>query len=63
MTTKRSAAQAPAPERAMEDKELDRWLQARRVTLVYNGVKANTIHWERWEIDGAIDPALFTPPR
>jgi len=40
-----------------------RWLQARRVTLVYNGVKANTIHWERWEIDGAIDPALFTPPR
>jgi yecA family protein len=30
MTTKRSAAQAPAPERAMEDKELDRWLQARR---------------------------------
>jgi hypothetical protein len=39
-----------------------RWLQARRVTLLYNGVKANTIHWERWEIDGAIDPALFAPP-
>jgi uncharacterized protein len=30
MTTKRRAAQDPAPERAMEDKELDRWLQARR---------------------------------
>jgi hypothetical protein len=39
-----------------------RWLQARRVTLLYNGVKANIIHWERWEIDGAIDPALFSPP-
>lgn len=40
-----------------------RWLQARRVTLLYNGVKANTVHWERWEIDGPVDPALFAPPR
>lgn len=40
-----------------------RWLQSRRVTLYYNGVKANVVFWERFEVNGAIDPALFTPPR
>jgi hypothetical protein len=42
--------------------EQPRWLQARRVTLYYNGVKANTVFWERWEINGAVDELLFAPP-
>jgi len=38
------------------------WLQAREVTLYYNGVKANTVFWQRWVINGAIDAKLFTAP-
>jgi hypothetical protein len=38
------------------------WLQAREVTLYYNGVKANTIFWQRWAIDGPIDDQVFAPP-
>ena len=38
------------------------WLQAREVTLYYNGAKANTLFWQRWVINGAIDPAVFKPP-
>jgi hypothetical protein len=38
------------------------WLQAREVTLYYNGVKANTVFWQRWSIDGPIDDAVFAPP-
>ena len=38
------------------------WLQAREVTLYYNGVKANTLFWQRWVIDGPIDDAVFAPP-
>ena len=38
------------------------WLQAREVTLYYNGVKANSIFWEKWAIDGPIDEAVFGVP-
>jgi hypothetical protein len=38
------------------------WLQAGKVTLYYNGVKQNEIHWESVEVDGAIDPAVFAVP-
>ena len=44
------------------------WLQAREVTLYYNGVKASSLFWERWVIDEPIanrliaPPALFPPP-
>lgn len=38
-----------------------RWLQAGRVTLYYNGVKANEVIWRKALIDTPVDPALFTP--
>jgi hypothetical protein len=38
------------------------WLQARVVTLYYNGVKQNEIHWQDVVINPVIDPALFAPP-
>jgi hypothetical protein len=38
------------------------WLQAREITLLYNGVKSNTVTWQSWDIDGPIDASLFTPP-
>ena len=38
------------------------WVQAREVTLFYNGVKANTVRWETVEVAKPIDPALFAPP-
>jgi hypothetical protein len=40
-----------------------RWLQARKVTLTYNGVKQNELHWQHVEINPAIDDALFDPPK
>jgi hypothetical protein len=40
-----------------------RWLQARRVTLYYNGVKANVVVWDRFVVNGPIDEAVFAPPR
>ena len=39
-----------------------RWLQARHVTLTYNGVKQNEVFWTRTQVNVAVDPALFTPP-
>ncbi len=39
------------------------WLQAGIVTLYYNGVKQNEIHWTSVDINPDIDPAIFTPPR
>ena len=44
-------------------KSMPRWLQAGLVTLYYNGVKQNEIHWQSAEINGAIDPAIFAPPQ
>lgn len=38
------------------------WLQARSVTLFYNGVKANTVFWKTAKVNTPIDPALFAPP-
>ncbi len=40
-----------------------RWLQAREVTLFYNGVRANTVHWREVQVDVPLDPALFAPPQ
>lgn len=39
-----------------------RWLQARHVTLTYNGVKQNEVFWTKTEVNVPVDPALFTPP-
>lgn len=38
------------------------WLQPATVSLYYNGVKANTIHWTKAVVDGPIDERLFAPP-
>ena len=45
------------------------WLQARKVTLYYNGVKANEVFWTGYTINAPIAPDLFkrapgpvTPP-
>jgi hypothetical protein len=38
------------------------WLQARSVSLFYNGVKANTVFWKTTKVNAQIDPALFSPP-
>lgn len=40
-----------------------RWLQARKVTLFYNGVKANEVYWEKVRVNEPVDAALFAPPR
>jgi hypothetical protein len=40
-----------------------RWLQARKVTLYYNGVKANEVYWSRTAVNGPIDDALFRLPQ
>jgi hypothetical protein len=37
------------------------WLQAKKVTLYYNGVKANEVFWDDFQVNAALDPALFTP--
>ncbi len=42
-------------------KEMPRWLQAGLVTLCYNGVKQNEIHWQSVVINGPVDPAIFAP--
>ncbi len=42
--------------------ERPRWLQARRVTLYYNGVKSNVVYWDRYVVNGPIDETVFTPP-
>lgn len=42
--------------------ESPRWLQARKVTLYYDGVKANEVVWDKAVVDAAINPKLFEPP-
>jgi hypothetical protein len=39
------------------------WLQARKITLYYNGVRANVVYWDRWDINGAVDDTVFAPPQ
>ena len=38
------------------------WVQARRVTLAYDGVIANSVFWRETRVGAPLDPALFTPP-
>lgn len=38
------------------------WLQALTVTLFYNGVKANTVYWEKVKVNAVISPRIFAPP-
>lgn len=38
------------------------WVQARTVTLFYDGVRANTVYWRTAEVGGAIPDEVFTPP-
>lgn len=38
------------------------WVQARRVTLLYDGVMANTVLWTETRVGEAIDPAMFAVP-
>lgn len=38
------------------------WLQARKVTLFYNGVKSNEVFWDKVEVNVDVDDALFAPP-
>lgn len=38
------------------------WVQARRVTLLYDGVIANSVFWGETRVNDALDPALFQPP-
>lgn len=37
-----------------------RWLQARHVTLYYNGVKSNEVFWRETRVNAPIPPDLFT---
>ena len=39
-----------------------RWLQARSVTLFYNGVRQNTVYWDKVVVGQPIDPATFAMP-
>lgn len=43
-------------------KSMPKWLQAGLVTLYYNGVKQNEIHWRAAEINRPIDQSLFAVP-
>jgi hypothetical protein len=38
-----------------------RWLQARKVTLFYNGVKSNEVTWTDTQVNPPVDDAVFTP--
>ncbi|QIQ87172.1 hypothetical protein [Erythrobacter sp.] len=38
------------------------WVQAREVTLLYDGIKSNTVLWTETSVDEPLDEALFTPP-
>ena len=40
-----------------------RWLQAREITLFYNGVRQNTVRWRSAVVGRPIDPKLFAPPQ
>ncbi len=39
-----------------------RWLQARHVTLYYDGRKSNEVFWTETKVNAEIDAALFAPP-
>lgn len=39
-----------------------RWLQARKVTLYYNGTKSNEVFWDKAVVNGPVDDGLFAPP-
>lgn len=39
-----------------------RWLQARHVTLYYDGRKSNEVFWKNTVVNSEIDAAVFTPP-
>ena len=39
------------------------WVQARKVTLTYDGVVQNVVRWTKVTVDAPIDPAIFAPPR
>jgi hypothetical protein len=39
------------------------WLQAGKVTLTYNGVKQNEVHWREAKVNATIDENLFAPPQ
>lgn len=41
--------------------ENPRWLQARRVTLYYEGRKANEVFWTSYQVNADVDPKLFDP--
>lgn len=50
-------------ERTYDDFEVrPGWVQARRVTLTYDGIKQNEVRWTKVTIDPVLDPALFAPP-
>ena len=38
------------------------WVQAREVTLFYDGIKNNTVFWREVRVGEPIDPSLFDPP-
>lgn len=38
------------------------WVQARSVTLLYDGVISNSVFWTETLVGEAIDPAIFAPP-
>ena len=38
------------------------WLQARHVTLYYDGRKSNEVFWQFTRVNQPVDPTLFTPP-
>jgi hypothetical protein len=43
--------------------ESPRWVQAREVTLFYNGVRANTVFWKTARVNEALDEAVFAVPK
>lgn len=38
------------------------WVQARQVTLLYDGIIANSVFWSNTRIGEELDPGLFQPP-
>lgn len=43
--------------------ENPRWLQARTVTLYYNGVKQNEVFWTDVEVNASLATDLFAIPK
>lgn len=38
------------------------WVQARSVTLLYDGIMSNRVFWAETKVGEAIDPTIFAPP-